>query len=44
MDDVEDDWFELYQKSSEGKLANYDKITDHIYLSGYKAAEILELL
>ena len=40
----EEDWFEQYQKSAEGKLANYDQISDQIYLSGYKAAEIMEVL
>ena len=46
MDLVEEgeDWLELFNKSAEGKLANYDQITDQIYLSGYKAPEILEVL
>ena len=39
-----DEWFALYQKSAEGKLANYDQITEHIYLSGYQASENYELL
>ena len=46
MDLVEEgeDWLDLFNKSAEGKLANYDQITDQIYLSGYKAPEILEVL
>ncbi len=39
-----DEWFELYQKSKEGKLASYDQITEHIWLSGFQASEILEVL
>ena len=38
------EWFDLYQKSAEGKMANYDEITDNIFLGGYRAAEIQTLL
>ena len=44
MDLDNDEWFTLYQKSAEGKLANYDQITDQIFLGGFAAAEHKELL
>ncbi len=44
LEDGEEDWYELYKKSAEGKLANYDQITDQIYIGGYKAAETFEVL
>ena len=37
-------WMALYHKSGEGKLANYDQITDQLYLGGQAGAESQELL
>ena len=39
-----EEWFEMYKKQAEGKLGNYNQITDHIFLGGYTAAESKECL
>ncbi|TNV75405.1 hypothetical protein FGO68_gene10796 [Halteria grandinella] len=37
-------WFDLYKAQEIGKLANYNQITDKLYLSGYQASEHEELV
>ena len=44
MDYEGDDWFEVYKGREKETGANYDQITDHIFLGGYTAAEQKPLL
>ena len=44
IDNDDEEWFESFNACAAGKLANYNQITDKLYLGGYRAAELKDLL